>query len=255
MLTTRIEPDAEQLLRKRRRSGELIGAKTVLSRHSITESSKHDDRPCSVPKGEVPRLQRHLCFGPRRLGFQRRDDGSFRRPLGRPTGHPRRVRTIHITHGDVWDETTVTKFRTMEDRYRSGGSLVKISPVDKSSYTTTTTIQSGAIVTAVDFGVPSSPRSSRGGWMGLCKRRGERIEFERESVLKVRSVFKPRGYYKRVVGGRKSMDEAVFPCRGGVRGLAVSAPGTSSAATALGPDFTSWSVPPVTNVRGDTIKS
>ena len=35
---------------------------------------------------------------------------------------------------------------------RAGGSLVKISPVDKSSYTTTTTVQSGSVVTAVDFG-------------------------------------------------------------------------------------------------------
>jgi len=89
----------------------------------------------------------------------------------------------------VWDETTVTKFRTMEDHFDlSGGSLVKISPVDKSSYTTTTTVQSGSVVTAVDFG--SEGKSQ----VITRKLDGARYVVLNElrigsRVLKVRSVF------------------------------------------------------------------
>ena len=71
---------------------------------------------------------------------------------------------------------------------RAGGSLVKISPVDKSSYTTTTTIQSGAVVTAVDFGTADKSQ--------VITRRldGARYVVLNElrigsRVLKVRSVF------------------------------------------------------------------
>ena len=71
---------------------------------------------------------------------------------------------------------------------RAGGSLVKISPVDKSSYTTTTTVQSGAVVTAVDFGTADKSQ--------VITRRldGARYVVLNElrigsRVLKVRSVF------------------------------------------------------------------
>ena len=81
---------------------------------------------------------------------------------------------------------------------RAGGSLVKISPVDKSSYTTTTTVQSGAVVTAVDFGVPNKSQ--------VITRRldGARYVVVNElrvkgRVLKVRSVF--NRVDDRVVGG------------------------------------------------------
>ena len=70
---------------------------------------------------------------------------------------------------------------------RAGGSLVKISPVDKSSYTTTT-VQSGAVVTAVDFG--SEGKSQ----VITRKLDGARYVVLNElrigsRVLKVRSVF------------------------------------------------------------------
>ena len=72
---------------------------------------------------------------------------------------------------------------------RAGGSLVKISPVDKSSYTTTTTtVQSGSVVTAVDFGTADKSQ--------VITRRldGARYVVLNElrigsRVLKVRSVF------------------------------------------------------------------
>ena len=65
-------------------------------------------------------------------------------------------RLVHVEHdGDAWDETTVTKFRTLADHFDlSGDRLVKISPVDKSSYTTSTIVQHASVVTSVDFGVP-----------------------------------------------------------------------------------------------------
>ena len=69
-------------------------------------------------------------------------------------------RTIHIEHDhDSWDETTVTSFKTMQDHYDlTGAPMVKISPVDKSSFTSTTVVDGENIITTTDFG-PNSNKS------------------------------------------------------------------------------------------------
>jgi hypothetical protein len=200
VLTTRIEPDAEQPLRKRRRSGELLARRPSLV--GIRSPNPQQRRPSlfSPQKAKCPDFS-----GTYVLDHNASDSNDeMMAALGVPWVARRAIRgtkrTIHIEHdGDVWDETTVTKFRTMEDHFDlSGGSLVKISPVDKSSYTTTTTIQSGAIVTAVDFGVPNKSQ--------VITRRldGKRYVVLNElslkgRVLKVRSVF--NRVDDRVVGG------------------------------------------------------
>ena len=188
MLTTRIEPDEEQPLRKRRKS-ELLGRRPSLVG---IRSPGPQKRPSlfSPQKAKCPDFSGTYVLD---HGASDSND-EMMAALGVPWVARRAIRgtkrTIHIEHdGDVWDETTVTKFRTMEDHFDlSGGSLVKISPVDKSSYTTTTTIQSGAIVTAVDFGVPNKSQ--------VITRRldGKRYVVLNElrigsRVLKVRSVF------------------------------------------------------------------
>ena len=189
MLTTRIEPDAEQPLRKRRKS-ELLGRRPSLV--GIRSPGPQNRRPSlfSPQKAKCPDFSGTYVLD---HGASDSND-EMMAALGVPWVARRAIRgtkrTIHIEHdGDVWDETTVTKFRTMEDHFDlSGGSLVKISPVDKSSYTTTTTIQSGAVVTAVDFGVPNKSQ--------VITRRldGKRYVVLNElslkgRVLKVRSVF------------------------------------------------------------------
>ncbi len=190
VLTTRIEPDAEQPLRKRRRSGELLARRPSLV--GIRSPGPQNRRPSlfSPQKAKCPDFSGTYVLD---HGASDSND-EMMAALGVPWVARRAIRgtkrTIHIEHdGDVWDETTVTKFRTMEDHFDlSGGSLVKISPVDKSSYTTTTTIQSGAVVTAVDFGVPNKSQ--------VITRRldGKRYVVLNElslkgRVLKVRSVF------------------------------------------------------------------
>ena len=190
VLTTRLNPDAEQPLRKRRRSGELLARRPSLV--GIRSPGPQQRRPSlfSPQKAKCPDFS-----GTYVLDHKESDSSDeMMAALGVPWVARRAIRgtkrTIHIEHdGDVWDETTVTKFRTMEDHFDlSGGSLVKISPVDKSSYTTTTTVQSGSVVTAVDFG-------SEGKSQVITRRLdGARYVVLNElrigsRVLKVRSVF------------------------------------------------------------------
>ena len=189
VLTTRLNPDAEQPLRKRRKS-ELLGRRPSLV--GIRSPGPQNRRPSlfSPQKAKCPDFS-----GTYVLDHAASDSNDeMMAALGVPWVARRAIRgtkrTVHIEHdGDVWDETTVTKFRTMEDHFDlSGGSLVKISPVDKSSYTTTTTVQSGAVVTAVDFG-------SEGKSQVITRRLdGKRYVVLNElrigsRVLKVRSVF------------------------------------------------------------------
>ena len=189
VLTTRLNPNEEQPLRKRRKS-ELLGRRPSLV--GIRSPGPQNRRPSlfSPQKAKCPDFS-----GTYVLDHKASDSNDeMMAVLGVPWVTRRAIRgtkrTIHIEHdGDVWDETTVTKFRTMEDHFDlSGGSLVKISPVDKSSYTTTTTVQSGAVVTAVDFG-------SEGKSQVITRRLdGARYVVLNElrigsRVLKVRSVF------------------------------------------------------------------
>jgi len=236
VLTTRLNPNEEQPPRKRRKS-ELLGRRPSLV--GIRSPGPQNRRPSlfSPQKAKCPDFS-----GTYVLDHAASDSNDeMMAALGVPWVARRAIRgtkrTVHIEHdGDVWDETTVTKFRTMEDHFdlsgtisasrgaavpslhsnasspgmmkvggfffdfeairtesratvlRAGGSLVKISPVDKSSYTTTTTIQSGAVVTAVDFG-------SEGKSQVITRRLdGARYVVLNElrigsRVLKVRSVF------------------------------------------------------------------
>ncbi len=189
VLTTRLNPNEEQPLRKRRKS-ELLGRRPSLV--GIRSPGPQNRRPSlfSPQKAKCPDFS-----GTYVLDHKASDpNDEMMAALGVPWVARRAIRgtkrTVHIEHdGDVWDETTVTKFRTMEDHFDlSGGSLVKISPVDKSSYTTTTTIQSGSVVTAVDFG-------SEGKSQVITRRLdGARYVVLNElrigsRVLKVRSVF------------------------------------------------------------------
>ena len=123
VLTTRLNPDAEQPLRKRRKS-ELLGRRPSLV--GIRSPGPQNRRPSlfSPQKAKCPDFS-----GTYVLDHKESDSNDeMMAALGVPWVARRAIRgtkrTIHIEHdGDVWDETTVTKFRTMEDHFDLSGTI------------------------------------------------------------------------------------------------------------------------------------
>ena len=123
VLTTRLNPDAEQPLRKRRKS-ELLGRRPSLV--GIRSPGPQNRRPSlfSPQKAKCPDFSGTYVLD---HGASDSND-EMMAVLGVPWVARRAIRgtkrTIHIEHdGDVWDETTVTKFRTMEDHFDLSGAI------------------------------------------------------------------------------------------------------------------------------------